>query len=125
MGIDRTRAKLTAFALGATWAGLAGVVFASQVTFINPTSFTFMQSVMILSIVVLGGMGSIPGVVIGAVVLILLPEYLRPFAEYRMLIFGAAMVVMMVFRPGGLIQSVREVYVYKPSEHEDMKEAAK
>lgn len=116
MGIDRTKAKLTAFALGATWAGLAGVVFASQVTFINPTSFTFMQSVMILSIVVLGGMGSIPGVIIGALVLILLPENLRAFSEYRMLIFGAAMVVMMVFRPGGLIQSVREVYVYKPAE---------
>jgi len=113
MGIDRTRAKLTAFALGATWAGLAGVVFASQVTFINPTSFTFMQSVMILSIVVLGGMGSIPGVIVGAVVLILLPEYLRAFSDYRMLLFGAAMVLMMVFRPGGLIQSVRQAYVYK------------
>ncbi|UQZ89034.1 branched-chain amino acid ABC transporter permease [Deltaproteobacteria bacterium Smac51] len=116
MGIDRTRAKLTAFALGATWAGLAGVVFAAQVTFINPTSFTFMQSVMILSIVVLGGMGSIPGVIIGALVLILLPEYLRAFSDYRMLIFGALMVLMMVFRPGGLIQSVRETYVYKPLE---------
>lgn len=115
MGIDRTRAKLTAFALGATWAGMAGAVFASQVTFINPTSFTFMQSVMILSIVVLGGMGSIPGVIIGAVVLIVLPEYLRVFAEYRMLLFGAAMVLMMVFRPGGLIQSARQIYVYEPA----------
>lgn len=113
MGIDRTWAKLTAFALGATWAGLAGVVFSAQVTFINPTSFTFMQSVMILSIVVLGGMGSLPGVIIGALVLILLPEYLRAFSDYRMLLFGASMVLMMVFRPGGLIQSVREVYVYK------------
>ncbi len=116
MGIDRTKAKLTAFALGATWAGLAGVVFSAQVTFINPTSFTFMQSVMILSIVVLGGMGSIPGVIIGALVLIILPEYLRTFSDYRMLIFGALMVLMMVFRPGGLIQSVRETYVYKPAE---------
>ena len=115
MGIDRTRAKLTAFALGATWAGLAGVVFAAQVTFINPSSFTFMQSVMILSIVVLGGMGSIPGVILGALVLILLPEYLRAFSDYRMLLFGALMVVMMVFRPGGLIQSVRQVYVHRPA----------
>ncbi len=113
MGVDRTRTKLTAFALGATWAGLAGVVFASQVTFINPSSFTFMQSVMILSIVVLGGMGSIPGVIIGAVVLIILPEAMRAFSDYRMLLFGAAMVLMMVFRPGGLIQSVRQAYVYK------------
>ncbi len=116
MGINRTRAKLTAFALGATWAGLAGVVFASQITFINPSSFTFMQSVMILSIVVLGGMGSIPGVIIGAVVLIVLPEYLRAFSDYRMLLFGAAMVLMMVFRPGGLIQSVRQAYVYRPTQ---------
>jgi branched-chain amino acid transport system permease protein len=121
MGIDRTHAKLTAFALGATWAGLAGVVFSAQVTFINPSSFTFMQSVMILSIVVLGGMGSIPGVIIGALVLIILPEYLRAFSDYRMLIFGALMVLMMVFRPGGLIQSVREIYVYKPSKPSENK----
>jgi branched-chain amino acid transport system permease protein len=115
MGINRTRAKLTAFALGATWAGLAGVVFAAQVTFINPTSFGFMQSVMILSIVVLGGMGSIPGVIIGALVLILLPEYLRSYEDYRMLLFGALMVLMMVLRPGGLIQSVRQVYIHRPA----------
>ncbi|MDR1545525.1 MAG: high-affinity branched-chain amino acid ABC transporter permease LivM [Deltaproteobacteria bacterium] len=115
MGVNRTRAKLTAFALGSTWAGLAGVVFASQITFINPSSFTFMQSVMILSIVVLGGMGSIPGVIIGAVVLILLPEQLRFFSNYRMLIFGALMVMMMIFRPGGLIQSAREVYRHQPA----------
>lgn len=115
MGINRTRAKLTAFALGATWAGLAGVVFASQVTFINPTSFGFMQSVMILSIVVLGGMGSIPGVIVGAMVLILLPEYLRSYDDYRMLLFGALMVLMMVLRPGGLIQSVRQVYIHRPA----------
>jgi branched-chain amino acid transport system permease protein len=115
MGINRTRAKLTAFALGATWAGLAGVVFASQVTFINPASFGFMQSVMILSIVVLGGMGSIPGVIIGALVLILLPEYLRNYQDYRMLLFGALMVMMMVLRPGGLIQSVRQVYIHRPA----------
>jgi branched-chain amino acid transport system permease protein len=115
MGINRTRAKLTAFALGSTWAGLAGVVFASQITFINPSSFSFMESIMILSIVVLGGMDSIPGVIIGAAVLILLPEQLRAFSNYRMLIFGALMVLMMVFRPGGLIQSVREVYIHKPN----------
>ena len=112
MGVDRIMTKLTAFALGATWAGLAGVVFAAQVTFIDPSSFSFMESVMVLSIVVLGGMGSIPGVIIGAVVLILLPEYLRTFSDYRMLLFGAAMVLMMVFRPGGLVQSVRQAYVY-------------
>jgi branched-chain amino acid transport system permease protein len=113
MGISRTKAKLTAFALGSTWAGLAGVIFASQITFINPQSFSFLGSIMILSIVVLGGMGSIPGVIIGAAVLIILPEELRFFSRYRMLVFGALMVLMMVFRPGGLIQSVREVYIHK------------
>jgi branched-chain amino acid transport system permease protein len=113
MGINRTKAKLTAFALGSTWAGLAGVVFASQITFINPASFSFLESIMILSIVVLGGMGSIPGVIIGAAVLIILPEQLRFISQYRMLVFGALMVLMMVFRPGGLIQSVREVYIYQ------------
>jgi branched-chain amino acid transport system permease protein len=119
MGINRTRAKLTAFALGSTWAGVAGVVFASQITFINPSSFSFMESIMILSIVVLGGMDSIPGVIIGAAVLILLPEQLRAFSNYRMLIFGALMVLMMVFRPGGLIQSVREVYIHKADDSDD------
>ncbi|MDR1050387.1 MAG: high-affinity branched-chain amino acid ABC transporter permease LivM [Deltaproteobacteria bacterium] len=113
MGINRVSAKLTAFALGSTWAGLAGVVFASQITFINPASFSFLESIMILSIVVLGGMGSIPGVIIGAAVLIILPEQLRFISQYRMLVFGALMVLMMVFRPGGLIQSVREVYIHK------------
>ncbi|MDR2459395.1 MAG: high-affinity branched-chain amino acid ABC transporter permease LivM [Deltaproteobacteria bacterium] len=119
MGINRTKAKLTAFAIGSTWAGLAGVVFASQITFINPSNFTFMQSVMILSIVVLGGMGSIPGVIVGAIVLTLLPEYLRGFANYRMLLFGLLMVLMMVFRPGGLIQSTRQVYIHKPLENKE------
>jgi branched-chain amino acid transport system permease protein len=122
MGVNRARTKLTAFALGATWAGLAGVVFASQITFINPSSFSFMESIMILSIVVLGGMDSIPGVVIGAAVLILLPEQLRAFSNYRMLIFGALMVLMMVFRPGGLIQSVREVYIHHADDDEALPE---
>ncbi|MDR1041954.1 MAG: high-affinity branched-chain amino acid ABC transporter permease LivM [Deltaproteobacteria bacterium] len=117
MGINRVRTKLTAFALGSTWAGLAGVVFASQISFINPQSFTFMLSVMVLSIVVLGGMGSIPGVMIGAAVLILLPEYLRKYSDYRMLIFGLILVVMMVFRPQGIIPATRRVYIYRPEEH--------
>ena len=113
MGIDKVRTKLTAFALGATWAGMAGVIFAANTTFINPASFTFLESAMILSIVVLGGMGSIAGVILGAVVLILLPEYLRAFSEYRMLLFGAIMVLMMVFRPQGLISNVRRTYELK------------
>ncbi len=113
MGIDKTKTKLTAFALGATWAGMAGVVFAAKTTFINPASFTFLESAIILSIVVLGGMGSIPGVIVGALVLILLPEYLRAFSDYRMLLFGAILVIMMVFRPEGLIAGARRVYEFK------------
>lgn len=110
MGVDRTKTKLSAFAFGATWAGFMGAMFAAKTTFINPASFTFLESAIILSIVVLGGMGSIPGVILGALILILLPEYLRAFSEYRMLIFGGSMVLMMVFRPQGLIKSKRRRY---------------
>ncbi|MEJ1296385.1 MAG: branched-chain amino acid ABC transporter permease [Candidatus Sedimenticola sp. (ex Thyasira tokunagai)] len=113
MGIDKTKTKLTAFALGATWAGMVGVFFAAKTTFINPASFTFLESAIILSIVVLGGMGSILGVVVGALVLILLPEYLRALSDYRMLAFGAILVTMMVFRPQGIISSVRRTYRYR------------
>jgi len=113
MGIDKTRTKLTAFALGAFWAGMMGVMFAAKTTFINPASFTFLESAIILAIVVLGGMGSILGVIIAALILILLPEYLRPFAEYRMLLFGAVMVIMMIFRPQGIISNVRRSYSFK------------
>lgn len=110
MGIDIMRVKLSAFALGSCWAGFAGVIFAAKTTYINPSSFTFMESAMILSMVVLGGMGSITGVAIAALILILAPEYLRAFSEYRMLIFGAIMVIMMIFRPQGLISGERRRY---------------
>ncbi|PLX66245.1 MAG: branched-chain amino acid ABC transporter permease [Denitrovibrio sp.] len=112
MGVGKTRTKLMAFALGAAWAGLMGVVFAAKTTFINPASFTFLESAIILSVVVLGGMGSIPGVILGALIMILLPEYLRAFSEYRMLVFGGAMVVMMVFRPQGLVSNFRRKYSF-------------
>ncbi len=112
MGVDRRKTKLTAFALGATWAGMAGVIFAAKTTFINPASFTIWESIIILCIVVLGGMGSIIGVIVGAFILILLPEYLRAFSEYRMLIFGGMLVLMMVFRPGGIVSDVRRTYKF-------------
>ena len=113
MGIDKTRTKLTAFALGATWAGMVGVIFAAKTTFINPASFTFMESAMILSIVVLGGMGSIVGVIVGAFLLILTPEYLRAFTNYRMILFGTTMVLMMIFRPQGIVTNIRRIYRFK------------
>ena len=110
MGVDMAATKLSAYALGAFWAGLVGVVFAAHNNFINPDSFTFMDSAMILAMVVLGGMGSILGVIIAALALKLLPEYLRAFAEYRMLVFGTVMVLMMLFRPQGLISNMRRRY---------------
>lgn len=110
MGIDLRKIKLSAFALGSCWAGFAGVLFATRNSYINPTSFTFMDSAMILSMVVLGGMGSIVGVALAALVLTLLPEYLRAFSEYRMLIFGLLMVTMMVFRPQGIIPPAKRKY---------------
>lgn len=111
MGINLRTTKLAAFALGSCWAGFAGVLFAARNSYINPASFTFMDSAMILSMVVLGGMGSIGGVVLAAMLLALLPEYLRAFSEYRMLLFGALMVLMMIFRPQGMIPSRKRRYM--------------
>ena len=110
MGIDLRMVKLQAFALGSCWAGFAGVLLAARINFISPPSFTFMDSAMILSMVVLGGMGSISGVVVAALVLTLAPEYLRALSGYRMLVFGALMVLMMIFRPQGLIPSRKRTY---------------
>lgn len=110
MGIDRVGVKLMAFGLGTAWAGFAGVIFAAKTTFINPASFTFFESAIILSIVVLGGMGSNIGVIFGAAFLVLLPEYMRAFSEYRMILFAVAMVLMMVFRPQGLFPARGRVY---------------
>ncbi len=119
MGIDKTKTKLTAFALGATWAGMVGVIFAAKTTFVNPASFTFLESAIILAIVVIGGMGSILGVIVGAFILILLPEYLRALSDYRMLAFGAIMVMIMVYRPQGIITNVRRYTEYKPDDETD------
>ncbi|MBF0412759.1 MAG: branched-chain amino acid ABC transporter permease [Desulfamplus sp.] len=113
MGIDKAKTKLRAFALGSTWAGMAGVVFAAKTTFINPASFTLWESVIILCTVVLGGMGSIAGVIAGALLLILLPEYMRDFGEFRMITFGAVLILMMIFRPGGMIEDVRKTYKFE------------
>ncbi len=108
MGINTFRLKLLAFVLGSAWAGLTGVFFAAKMAFVSPESFTFFESVMILCMVVLGGMGSIPGIILGALLLITLPEVFRDFQDYRMLAFGAALVLMMVFRPQGLLGSMKK-----------------
>jgi branched-chain amino acid transport system permease protein len=103
LGINPTNVKLTAFAIGAMFGGLAGCFFATRQGFISPESFTFIESATILAIVVLGGMGSQMGVVLAAILLVTLPEFGRAFAEFRMLVFGAAMVAIMVWRPRGLL----------------------
>ena len=103
LGINPTNTKLTAFAIGAMFGGFAGAFFATRQGFISPESFTFIESAVILAIVVLGGMGSQAGIVLAAALLTLLPELAREFALFRMLAFGLAMVLIMVWRPQGLL----------------------
>lgn len=112
-GIDVRYYKLLAFVLGAGLAGVAGNVYATKLMMVSPESFNFMESCMLFCIVLIGGMGSIPGVLIGAAAISLFPEFFRTFAQYRMLIFGAAMVAMMVFRPGGIWPRKRGAVKFK------------
>lgn len=107
LGINHIAVKLSAFMMGAMTGGIAGVFFASYQGFVNPTSFTFFESALILAILVLGGLGSITGVIIAAFVLTLVPELLRDFADYRILMFGLLMILMMIWRPRGLISAKR------------------
>lgn len=103
LGINTTNTKLTAFAIGAMFGGFAGSFFATRQGFISPESFVFMESALVLAIVVLGGLGSQIGVAVSALVMIGGFEVFRDFEQYRMLIFGLAMVVIMVWRPRGLV----------------------
>jgi branched-chain amino acid transport system permease protein len=103
LGINPTNTKLTAFAVGAMFGGFAGSFFAVRNAFISPESFVFLESAIILAIVVLGGLGSQVGIVLAASVLIGVPELFRELSEYRMLAFGIGMVLIMIWRPGGLL----------------------
>jgi ABC-type branched-subunit amino acid transport system permease subunit len=107
MGINLLRFKLLAFAMSAAFAGLGGVLFASRNKFTGPEDFTLLVSINVLSLVIIGGMGSIPGVILGALVLKGLPEILRELSDFRMLAFGALLVVMMILRPEGIWPSSR------------------
>ncbi|MBN1661453.1 MAG: leucine/isoleucine/valine transporter permease subunit [Anaerolineae bacterium] len=107
MGINLVRTKLLAFATGAAFSGLAGAIFASKLTSIYPHSFHLLVSINVLCVIIVGGIGSIPGVVVGAFALVGLPEILREFSEYRMLMYGAALVLMMLARPEGLLPEAR------------------
>lgn len=107
LGLNPTIIKLTAFTIGAGFAGFAGSFFAARQGFISPESFTFIESAIILSIVVLGGMGSQIGVLFAAILITVLPELAREFNEYRMMMFGLMMVFMMLWRPQGLLPMSR------------------
>jgi branched-chain amino acid transport system permease protein len=102
MGINKTTTKLLAFAMGASTAGFSGVIFSGLQGFVSPESFILLESITILAMIVLGGMGSIPGVVLGAIILVVVPEVLREYAQYRLTIFGLGLTLMMLVRPEGL-----------------------
>ncbi|MFZ2360008.1 MAG: leucine/isoleucine/valine transporter permease subunit [Anaerolineae bacterium] len=107
MGINLVRTKLMAFATGAGLSALSGAIFASKLTSVYPHSFNLLVSINILAVIIVGGLGSIPGVIVGALVLVGLPELLREFAEYRLLVYGAVLVFMMLKRPEGLLPEAR------------------
>ena len=113
MGIHILKYKLLAFTIGASFAGIGGAIFAARQGSIFPENFSIMVSINVLCLIIIGGMGSIPGVVLGAIVLIGLPEVLREVQQYRMLAFGGLLVAMMIFRPTGFIPSARRKLEFK------------
>ncbi len=134
MGVNIMQAKLWAFSLGAVWGGIAGLTFANFQQFVSPESFTFMESVFVVCAVVIGGMGSIPGAIIGALIIQGTPEIIRGFAasgiipltgeqvsaisNYRNLVFGLVMVIMMAWRPQGILPSKRRAAELRPDTDE-------
>ncbi|NVP57446.1 ABC transporter permease subunit [Mycoplana rhizolycopersici] len=103
IGINTTNAKLAAFATSASIGSIAGVIFAASQRFVSPESFTLQESVLIVLMIVIGGIGNILGIVAGAAILILLPEVLREFAEWRILFLGLLMIVLIIIRPAGIV----------------------
>jgi len=126
MGIRLVNTKLLAFAIGAAFAGLAGAIFASKLTSIFPHSFNLLISINVLCMIIVGGIGSLPGVFLGALALVGLPELLREFAEFRLLMYGIVLIVMMLAKPEGFWPSAirkRELHVHDDEEYEDYPEA--
>ena len=115
VGINLVNTKLLAFSIGAAFSGLSGAIFAAKLTSIFPHSFNLLISINVLCLIIVGGMGSLPGVIVGATILVGLPELLREFAEFRMLMYGVLLVVMMLARPEGFIPSE----VHKRELHRD------
>jgi branched-chain amino acid transport system permease protein len=119
MGIDTVNTKLLAFAMGAAFGGLSGAIFASKLQTIYPSSFNLLISINVLSVIIIGGMGSVPGVLVGALALVGLPELLREFSDFRLMIYGAVLVLMMLARPEGLLPEAR-----RKEELEEVREEA-
>lgn len=127
MGVNTSAYKIKAFAIGCFFAGIAGGLYAHLLQYLNPSDFGFAKSFELLCFVVLGGLGSIPGVLLGTTILTLAPEMLRALSDYRMLIYGALMVIMMIFRPNGLLGGVnlqRLIFKKKYQVKPDQKSAA-
>ena len=123
-GINTTNYKLLAFALGAVFGCLSGALFAAKIGSIFPHSFEILVSITALAVIILGGMGSIPGVIVGGLVLVGLPEFLREFDEYRLLVYGAVLVAMMLLRPEGLVPSAtRQRELHETNEPDDQYES--
>ena len=114
LGIHTGKLKLLAFCIGSALAGFAGWLFAGKQGFVSPESFDFITSIMLTAMLVFGGMGSIPGAIVAALALTIIPEVLRPLQQYRMFFFGTVMIVMMLFRPQGLFGGVRIFEEFRP-----------
>jgi branched-chain amino acid transport system permease protein len=125
MSINLVKTKLLAFGIGAAFSGLAGAIFASKLTSIFPHSFSLLISINVLSLIIVGGLGSIPGTVVGAAILVGLPELLREFAEFRFLMYGLLLIAMMLNRPEGFIPSdviQRELHADEDETNSEAKE---
>jgi branched-chain amino acid transport system permease protein len=119
MGINLVQTKLLAFAIGAAFSALAGAIFAARLGNIFPHSFNLLISINALALIIVGGLGSIPGVIVGALVLVGLPELLREFTEYRLLMYGALLIIMMLVRPEGFIpEATRKRELHADEEEE-------
>ena len=129
MGVNTTKYKIMAFVIAAFFAGVAGALYAHNTSYIAPSSFDFMKSVEIVTFVVFGGMGSLTGGIVATGVLTYLPEILRDFAEYRMIIYSLALIILMIFRPQGLLGTkeinldmMRKLFKKKKTENSNVKE---
>jgi branched-chain amino acid transport system permease protein len=118
MGINTYKYKLIAFAISAMFAGVAGVLYAHSISYISPDSFTFDQSVTFLTMIMIGGLGSISGGVVGALLLGILPEYLRSFGDYQMAIYGLMIILVLIFMPQGIVGGCKSIWAHVTAKRE-------